>query len=284
MSCHKFQFWVPLINFEINKDRIKLGNDFVIEKPTTYEKDVVFEELAKKFGIIISSEYLLRTYIKTNKLEEKPHEFFEKAIIKFEKAIILFRLFKKEFIGFVLIVESLANTEGYGFSSENLPYLIYDKRLENKYYIDDDEIELLNEFFIEYDDIFSTSEFDLAVRYFNRSYSQHFLASQYLDIIFILENLFLRNTYQELSYKLSMRMAYVLGGNNKEKREEIFNFIKKSYDIRSKMVHGGEIKEFDKRRVFKLRELTKDSLKIFFKKKDLCLGKNLDEIILKGKS
>lgn len=284
MCSHKIQFWVPLINFEINKDRIELGDKFVIEKPTAYEKNTVFEELAKEYGIITSSEYLLRTYIKKNKPEEELYEFFDEATIKFEKAIILFRLFKEEFIGFVLIVEPHANTEVYGFSSGNLPYLIFDKRLkEKKYFIDNDEIELLNNFFIEYD-IFSTSKFDLAVRYFNRSYSQLFLANQYLDIMIILENLFLRNTYQELRYKLSMRMAYVLGGNDKEKREKIFNFIKESYDIRSKIVHGGEIQELDEQRVFKLRELTKDSLKIFFKKRDLCLGENLDNIILKGKS
>jgi len=283
MCSHKIQFWVPLINFDINKDRIELGNEFVIEKPTAYEEDVVFKELAKEFGIIISSEYLLRTYIKTNKPEEEPHEFFEEATIKFDKAMILFKLFKEEFIGYVLIVEPLANKEEYGFSSENLPYLIFDKRLkEKKYLIDNDEIELLNNFFIEYD-IFSTSKFDLAVKYFNRSYSQYFLTNQYLDIMIILENLFLRNTYQELRYKLSMRMAYVLGGNDKEKREEIFNFIKDSYDIRSKMVHGGKFQGLDKQRIFKLRKLTKDSLKIFFKKRDLCLGENLDNIILKGK-
>ena len=281
MFSHKF--WVPLINFETNKDKIELGNEFVIEKPTAFEKDVVFKELTKNYGIIISSEYLLRTHIKTNKPEEEQYEFFNEAIIKFEKAMILFRLFKEEFIGFVIIVEPLANTEVYGFSSDNLLYLIFDKRLKKKYFIDDGEIELLNNFFIEYD-IFSTSKFDLAVRYFNRSYSQHFLTNQYLDIMIILENLFLRNTNLEMRYKLSMRIAYLLGGNDKEKREEIFNFIKESYDIRSKIVHGSEFKELDKQRVSKLRQFTKDSLKIFFKKKDLCVGKNLDNLILKGKS
>ena len=78
-------------------------------------------------------------------------------------------------------------------------------------------------------------------------------------------------------------MAYVLGGNDKEKREEIFNFIKESYDIRSKIVHGSETQELNKQRVFKLRELTVDSLKVFFKERDLYLGKKLDDIILKGK-
>ena len=283
MCSHKIQFWVPLINFVTNKEKIEIGDKFVIEKPTSFEKEVVFKELIKRFEIIISSEYLLRTYIKVNKSAEKIYEFFDKAIIEFEKAMILFRLFNKRFIGFNFIVEPLANTLVYGYSAVNLSYLIIDRKTEKeKYVIDNGEIELLKKYFREYD-IFSTSKFDLAVSYFNRSYSQHFLTNIFLDTMIVLENLFLRNTNQELKYKLSMRMAYVLGGNDKEKREEIFNFIKESYDIRSKIVHGGEIQELDEQRVFQLRELTKDSLKIFFKEIDLYLGKNLDDIILKGK-
>jgi len=283
MSSHKIQFWVPLINFVTNKDKIEIGDKFFIEKPTPFEKEVVFEELIKRFEIIISSEYLLRTYIKVNKSAEKIYEFFDKAIIEFEKAMILFRLFKKEFIGFNFIVEPLANTSTYGYSAVNLSYLIIDRKIEKEIYvIDNGEIELLKKYFREYD-IFSTSKFDLAVSYFNRNYSQHFLTNIFLDTMIVLENLFLRNANQELKYKLSMRMAYILGGNDKEKREEIFNFIKESYDIRSKIVHGGEIQELDEQRVFQLRELTKDSLKIFFKERDLYLGKSLDDIILKGK-
>jgi len=284
MCNHKNQFWVPLINFVTNKDRIEIGNKFVIEKPTSFENEVVFEQLTKRFEIIISSKYLLRTYIKTNKPAKKIYEFFDKAIIEFEKAIILFRLFKKEFIGFNFIIEPLDNALTYGYSAVNLSYLIIDRKIKKeKYVIDNGEIELLEKHFREYD-IFSTSKFDLAVSNFNKSYSQHFLTNIFLDTMFVLENLFLRNTSQELKYKLSMRMAYTLGDNDKTKREDIFTFIKDCYDIRSKIVHGSKIPELDMKRIFKLRQLTKDSLKIFFKKRDLCLGENLDNIILKGKS
>ena len=283
MCSHKIQFWVPLFNFFTNKDKIEIGDKFVIEKPTSFEEEVIFKQVNKRFEIIISSEYLLRTYIKTNKPAERTYEFFNKAIIKFEKAIILFRLFKEKFIGFNFIIESLANTSTYGYSAANLSYLIVDrKRLKGRYIINNDEIELLNKYFREYD-IFSTSRFDLAVSNFNRSYSQHFLINKFLDTMFVLENLFLRNTNQELKYKLSMRMAYVLGANDNTKREDIFTFIKDCYDIRSKIVHGSKIPELDVEKIFKLRELTKDSLKIFFKEKDICLGENLDDIILKGK-
>ncbi len=283
MCSHKIQFWVPLFNFFTNKDKIEIGDIFVIEKPTSFEKKNIIERLAKGVEDIISSQYLLRTYIKTNKPAEATNEFFNEAIIKFEKAIILFRLYREKSIGFKFIVKPLANTLKDEYCIKNLYYSTIDiNRSRGRYKVHNDDIESLNKFFREYD-IFSTSRFDLAVNYFNRSYSQHFLTNKFLDTMFVLENLFLRNTSQELKYKLSMRMAYVLGANDNKKREVIFTFIKDCYDIRSRIVHGDKITKLDVKRIFKLREFTIDSLKIFFKKKDLCSGKNLDDIILKGK-
>ena len=282
MCSHKIQFWVPLFNFFTHIDKIEIGDIFVIEKPTSFEKKNIIERLAKGVEDIISSEYLLRTYIKTNKPAENTNDFFDKAIIEFEKAIILFRLFKKKFIGFNFIIKPLANTLKCEYCVYNLSYsTIGRKRFRGRYIIDNDEIELLNKFFREYD-IFSTSSFDLAVSNFNRSYSQYFLTNKFLDTMFVLENIFLRDTSQELKYKLSMRMAYVLGANDNTKREDIFTFIGKCYRTRSDIVHGNEKQKLDVKTISKLRKLTIDSLKIFFKNKDLCTGKKLDDIILKG--
>ena len=213
---------------------------------------------------------------------ENTIEFFDKAIIDFKKAIILFRLFKEKYIGFKFIIKPLANTLKYEYCIENLSYSTIDrKKLKGRYIINNDEIELLNKFFREYD-IFSTSSFDLAVSNFNRSYSQYFQINEFLDTMFVLENLFLRNSNQELKYKLSMRMAYVLGANDNTKREDIFTFIGKCYRTRSDIVHGNEKQKLDVKTISKLRKLTIDSLKIFFKNKDLCTGKKMDDIILKG--
>ena len=284
MCSHKIQFWVPLFNFFTDKDKIEIGDIFVIEKPTSFEKKNIIERLAKGVEDIISSQYLLRTYIKTNKPAEATNEFFNEAIIKFEKAIILFRLYREKSIGFNFIIKPLANTLKYEYCVYNFSYsTIGINRSRGRYKVHNNDIESLNKFFREHD-IFSTPSFNLAVSYFNRSYGQRFLTNEFLDIMFVLENIFLRDGIQELKYKLSLRMAYVLGANDNTKREDIFTFIKDCYDIRSNIVHGSKIPELDKKKIFKLRELTKDSLKIFFKEKDICLGKNLDSIILKGKS
>lgn len=56
-----------------------------------------------------------------------------------------------------------------------------------------------------------------------------------------LETLF-SNDSTELSHKLAERVAHFLS-TNKAERIVIFKFIKKAYDIRSKIVHGATIKD-----------------------------------------
>jgi len=51
-----------------------------------------------------------------------------------------------------------------------------------------------------------------------------------------LESLYLRDD-KELSYKLALRGAFLLGSGQKE-RKKIFGFLKKAYGIRGKIVHG----------------------------------------------
>lgn len=60
-----------------------------------------------------------------------------------------------------------------------------------------------------------------------------------IDYWIILESIFLQDK-QELSYKAAIRIAYFLG-ENAEQRKEIFSKIKKSYNYRSKVVHGSGI-------------------------------------------
>jgi hypothetical protein len=60
-----------------------------------------------------------------------------------------------------------------------------------------------------------------------------------IDIFVGLEALYLRDD-KELSYKLALRAAFLLG-ETYEKRSHIFNTIKKAYTIRSGSVHGNDI-------------------------------------------
>ena len=62
-----------------------------------------------------------------------------------------------------------------------------------------------------------------------------------VDLIICLEAMYLSKD-QELSYRLSHRCATLLGYEKSgEEKEQIRNFIKIAYDVRSKLVHGGKI-------------------------------------------
>ena len=123
----------------------------------------------------------------------------------------------------------------------------------------------------------------LSSKYFNKSYTEPYTPrDSFLDLMITLENLFLKGTNQELSYKISMRMAYVLG-KDKDDRKKIFDFIKDAYNLRSKIVHGEESNKLDNQKFLELRELTKESLKYFLEYEDNWNGKKLDELILEAK-
>ena len=56
-----------------------------------------------------------------------------------------------------------------------------------------------------------------------------------------LEALLLNDSKSELSYRLSMRVAYLIGTDD-ETRKQLFRDMKEFYDLRSTIVHGSQIK------------------------------------------
>ena len=96
-----------------------------------------------------------------------------------------------------------------------------------------------------------------------------------------LENLFLKDANQELSYKMSMRMAHLLAETNEE-REKIFEFVKNAYSLRSKIVHGGKTNLLSEKHLLDARKLLRKSIKYFLNNKELWKGSQLDTIIIQG--
>jgi hypothetical protein len=82
---------------------------------------------------------------------------------------------------------------------------------------------------------------DLALRSFMATYDRWPFSSdsQLVDAMVALEALL--GTETEIAFRLSFRVAGVLG-KNPQQREEIFRSTKLFYDIRSRLVHGGTLK------------------------------------------
>ena len=77
---------------------------------------------------------------------------------------------------------------------------------------------------------------DVALRRFHSAYHGD-IEDRIIDQMIAFESLYLGDP-QELTYKLALRTAFLLG-KRKDKRKAIFSDMKKAYDYRSRIVHGG---------------------------------------------
>lgn len=120
---------------------------------------------------------------------------------------------------------------------------------------------------------------DLAIRRFHLAYSGD-IQDRFLDHMIALEFLYVGQN-QELTYKLALRGAYLLG-HNKMERTKIFNDIKRGYEIRSQIVHGNRnpAREELQKIIPKTEEYLRNSLQIYLTLLDKYSLKDLRERIL----
>ena len=192
-------------------------------------------------------------------------------------------------MGFNLIVQRYSDGPHYAFSANALlHYMLWtpseSTTLKRIYELNPAESKSFIHFFTEFD-LPTLSSLKLAIRYFNKSYTEPYPFSDgFIDCIIALENLFLKNTHQELGYKLSLRVAHLLG-QNKSHRSELYEFIKGAYSLRSAIIHGEETrktKQLDDNYLLKTRGILRESIKYFIKNLDHWSGTKMDKIILNG--
>mgnify|MGYP001570930774 CR=1 FL=1 len=129
----------------------------------------------------------------------------------------------------------------------------------------------------------------VAIKRFEYAYARLLPEDKLLDFMVAFEAIFLKgDEQQELSYKLSLRAAYLLAENARE-RKDIFDFMHLAYKARSKIVHGeratgeGKNKDFVDNVEFYLRlSITKVLKEGQYKINHNNFLNTLDELILKG--
>ncbi len=288
MTKYIYKFLSPLINFNSSDSEIIISDDLIIRKPL--EKHLkILNSLKQKWSNIGGLNRLLLIQIKKEAPESEPDIYLPEARKKIEKAITLLRLFKEESIGFNLIVQLYSDDPLPALSANALlhymlwtpPQSILLKRI---YELNKAEAKNFIQFFKEFD-LPTLSLLKLAIRYFNKSFNEPYpYRDGFIDCIIALENLFLKNTDRELGYKLSLRIAYLLG-QNENHRSELFEFVKEAYSLRSSIIHGEEknkLKLLNDEYLLKTRAILRESIKYFIKKPDHWSGKELDKIILNG--
>lgn len=282
-----FKFWVSLLNFKIDissQDKIILNKDILIRLTTSFEDERLADLYKENFPRSSYSNYLLQIILRKDTPEIKPGQFLTEAEEKIKKTVTIFRLFKKERIGYNLMVQPLSEEPRYGHTTRFLLHqrLWTSEEKPEIYTLEKGEVQPFINFFKNFYKI-PFSKFNLAIEYFNKSYIEPYTPrDSFLDLMITLENLFLKKTSQELSYKLSMRMAYILG-KDKEDRINIYCFIKDAYNLRSKIVHGEKSNKLDNQKFLELREFSRKSIIYFLENKDNWDGKKIDRLILEAR-
>jgi hypothetical protein len=97
-----------------------------------------------------------------------------------------------------------------------------------------------------------------------------------LDFMIGLESLYLPDGNDELTFRLSLRVAFRVNHDMTE-RKNLFKFLKKMYGVRSKIAHGKK-HELTKEDISKTEQILRQSLKIYLDNPDAFTSDVLDNI------
>ncbi|WP_232699429.1 HEPN domain-containing protein [Brevibacillus daliensis] len=122
-------------------------------------------------------------------------------------------------------------------------------------------------------------------RRFLHSLEKNSLEDELLDLWIALESLFVPDGKKgEITYKVRMRIAYYLG-ETAEERKKIADFIKRSYNHRSEIVHSGKtLGDAIREEITILRQIARVTLinLVMEKIKLQQLRERLDELVIHG--
>ncbi len=279
---HRFTFLAPLDNFHSDQTEIILSKNITIRR--IEEKEInSFKYLAERWQNLKFDKYLIECTLTKKEPEAIPRQYIPEGRELIERVITVLRLFKQQITGYNFITQPYSD-EPYSLSAAFLRHYEHwintdIEEYARKYSILKDDLSTLRELYCNLD-ISAFKKVEIAIHYFNKSYIEPYTPrDSFLDLMFALENLFLKGEQLELGYKLRMRMACVLE-QEYEKRLEVFNDIRNAYSIRGKIVHGEKAPKLDYHLLFKMRDYARSSLKLFLKCPNLM--NELDKYILKG--
>jgi len=239
----KLQFcaFAPLEGFTTDVNEIRLDTNLRIFKiPTHKLEDLLknstympiphFEMLLLRFGIerIYETDKIIGERIKNP--SDTPSQ--ETGRI-FDEVISALRLFKPGTVGYNFIRTEALDWNPIGGGSIHSGIFTYP--YFGEYHLEKNEVPDFKKFFKEFNKNKPTF-LDIPLRYFNYAHIRERPEDKLIDYMIAFESLFIKGEV-ELSYRLSLRVAAFLGGNQKEKGR-VFNLMREAYNLRSKIVHG----------------------------------------------
>ena len=261
-----------IYNFQSGADEIEFGNGIVIRKTTSpgLRQEDHAERMYSPYVVFSKSDFVIeRKYDRKkrvgNRTKPDVNEIKEELAHTpdmFDLVITALRILKPSAVYRDHRISSeLMTFHPHGGTSTAIPFFI-NTAVGEKCVIEKGnvgELKAIFKFLIHEKD----SRFTVAQRRLSLGIERKELEDRLIDYMIGLEALYLPDGNQELSFRLSLRVAFLLC-SDLTKRKEMYKFIKGMYDTRSNIVHGTKHKhELNVDKVSKLEELLRRSLKLW---------------------
>lgn len=281
----KLEMWVPILLTNFQCDYFELDNNYCIKKLNTLEQ--LSRCRIKYYGSGVHELVMgLANFVLVRKNLEinlpKPH-------VEYSLSTFYANYFAKNEVDLYFIAQQMVcyKKSGYsqiiynplgwgqnykgnliplsGFSIREYPdyfddYVWLDKN--NFIEINENELEEIKDLFLFFKKT-ESSKLKNALNRFRYCTYRTKEDDRILDAVIAMESLLDDNTQGEITFKISLRMSYIISlFNNKINPLDTFNAMKKIYNYRSNIVHGNPMKEKDNQINYNNKNYTMNELAI----------------------
>lgn len=264
-------------NFKSSLEKIEFGDGIVIKKASGLDKpqDDYLERIYSTYPMHCHSDFVLeRVYSKKKVIFDtetkadmiKAEEEFVETPTLFDLVITSLRILKSSGVfRDHRINRELLSFHPHGMRTTSSP-LFTNMALGKQCEIEETDITELKNIFIFLRNE-KQSRFVVAHRRLFFGVGRQELSDRLIDYMIGLEALYLPNESQELSYRLSSRVAFLLHSDTNE-RKGTYHFVKNMYKARSDIVHGTKYRPSLKEdEISRLEEILRESIKLWISDK-----------------
>jgi len=268
-----FKDTANLYNFSFDNNEILLGNEIAIKRAVKLvnQQEDYIDRMYRPHTFFSESSYVIeRIYERkkiigenTDKDEAKINAELSETGDLFDLVINSLRLLKSSAVYRDHRIKT-ENTTFHPFGGTSIRSPIFENvAVGEKCNIEASNIAALHNIF----DFISTendSRFKVALRRLSLGIERKNPEDKLIDYMIGLEALYLPDGNAELSFRLSVRVAFLLFSGSEKK--DTYNFLRKMYDVRSSIVHGNKY-ELNADDIKQLEELLRKSLNLWINDK-----------------
>ncbi len=280
-----------LYNFQFCADKIELGKGIIIRKvtkPDVPQEDHI-ERMYSPYVVFSQSNFVIeRKYNRVKRvgdrtrpdLNEIKEEFSQTANV-FDLVITALRILKPSAVYRDHRISSeLITFHPHRGTSTSIPFFT-NIAIGEKCEIKKEDVAELKVIFTHLINE-QISRFIVAQRRLSLGIERKELEDRLIDYMIGLEALYLPDGNQELSFRLSLRLALLLHPEPAE-RKKTYYFVREMYNARSEIVHGSKRYDLNVDEIGKLEELLRRSLKLWiYDRRSFSVNKFSNSGILKS--